>query len=773
MIAHSPTFEDLATAPVKQIDVIVARQVLDAYGYVDDVTSIWTSSDDLMEVKIDAVGTMLGAATKKATIKLLGIQDEAQGGSLYQVRLGIYNQDPSVSGFSYISEGFFLVEEVDFDYEGNSTTITMYDHMWSAEKLQYTEAIPSNSLTYPITVQELAEHVSGILNLTLDPNFNTLPNYNYSILEDIYSAISSATLKNVIQDIAGATGTTARVTDTTLVFSRYTVSSENLDSNTLKTLKIGETYGPVTSVVLGRVPQNDNIAVFAAAPTNSIISSVNTTTNVLTANSHGMADGNMISLGTTGTMPAPLVAGRQYYAYVNGDANTFRLAPTYLDAKTGTNLIDITTTGTGTLAISPIITKEIQINNNEILDDERQALLPPLYNTLSGIDWTDVKSDTVGLGWHEVGDVIQFTQGITTVRAFLSEVHMTFAGSIKEQLISTTPTVASINYQAAGGVMKTLYNTEIKVDKQNQTITSIASRQDTIEGQVNEDLTRISQDVDDVLITVQKSGGGNIILNSVGYAKEQAQDDDGVTYARLVSWDYPATYAIADHGTVTAYDSAESQNYGGISGHVIQMSTDYLAPETVTIKQRVNVAVGVPLSFGMRVYSQLSKGGAVITLSNDNDTFTFTVDDTSSHTWEEFSIVNFVTTQPWLDVEIAATAEVFRFTDLRLIYGTTLQGWVQSNSEILAANVQFSKDGMRIFDGSHDTETKVTYNEFSTRRRSDGKILFEADDVGVVTNDISIGGTTTYYDKNGAALFKQITIPDGNSLSGIAWVRVI
>lgn len=766
MITHNPTFEDLAKAPVKQTDVIVARQILDESGFIDG-DQVYSSSDVLMEVKIDIVGEMLGTVTKKATARTLGILDEVAVGDTYQVRLGIY--DTNLSSFNYISQGFYLVDSIDYDYEAGSTTIVMYDYMWKADKTLYIEAVPADSLEYPLSVQDLALEMANLLNIDLMADFEDLPNADYEIQEDLYTDINGTTLRNVIQDIAGATGTTARITDTTLVFSQYDPTDENLNSNELKTLKIGETYGPVTSVVLGRVPQNDNIAITSANPSSFIVTNVNTSTNLLTIDDHGMKDGNLIYFSSTNTLPAPLVTTRGYYVYTNAQEDTFALALTYDDAIAGTNLVDLTTLGSGTIAVNNVVIREIQINNNEILDDERETVLPPLYNELSGIYWTDVAADSVGLGWHEVGDVISFTQGLTTVRAFLNEIHLTLAGSIKERLVSKIPKVAAIDYTASGGITRTLYNTEIKVDKQNQQITSVVSQINSIEGQINEDFTQINQDVDDVLITIQKAGGGNLLLNSVGYAKEQATDDDDVNYARLVSWDYPIDYAVADHGTVTSYDSSDSQNAGGLSGRVIQFSGDYLVPKTVSIEQRVNVAVGVPMSFGMLISNPISQGEATVTIYNDNESFSVTVDDTANRVWEEFSIINFVATQPWIKVKIESTSNNFRVSDLRLLYGTTLQGWVQSNAEILAANVQFSKDGMRIFNDSNDTETRVSYNEFAVRRRSDSVVLFEADDTGVVTNDLTIRGSTSF-SKNGDVIIKQITIAADNPKAGIAFV---
>lgn len=763
MIVHDSTFEALATSTIKgNVDAIVVRQIFDGSGLVDD-TLVWTSSDALMEVDIDAVGTMLGQGTKKATVKMLGIQDASAVGDIFKIRTGIF--DPDTSSFNYISQGYFIVDSIAYDHEKGSTTVVLYDHMWKAANMLYNETVTEGLITFPITVADYAAVIADLIGCDLMTRFDSLPNAGYYIAQDPYSAISGATIQTAIMDIAGATGTTARISDTTLVFSQYNVSSEDLTSNELKKLKIGDTYGPVTSVILGRVPQNDNIALYSSLPTSLTIENVNTSTNKLTITDNGMTDGNMIQFAP-GSLPAPLVANKSYYVFTDGSDDTFALANNYMDAVAGANLVDITTTGSGTISVLNLATKEIQINNNEILDDDRQTLLPPLYNTLSGIDWTAVNAETVGLGWHEIGDVISFTQGATTVRAFISEIHLVIAGSIKETLISIVPDIAAIDYATAGSIVKTLYNTEIKVDKQNQQITSVVSRQDVIEGQINESFAEINQDVNNVMITIQRAGGGNILYNSVGFAKETFRDVNSVSYDKLLYWDYNDPYDISVNGRATSYSSSESQAAGGISGQVIEM-----AGADMSIKQRVTVGAGVPLCFALMVNNALGTGTATITISNTSDFQQITIDNTRNYNWEEIKIENFTSTLPWLDVEIQVSSAIkFVFTDLRLMYGSTTQGWVQANGEILSANVQFTTDGVRVFDSVHDTETRMTYNEFSTRRKTDNEVLFEADDFGIVTNNLSINGKTSYINK-GDTIVKQLTVGKSNPKAGLAFIK--
>lgn len=225
MIQHDYTFEQLAKAPVKQTDVEVVKQIADSYGYYDD-TPYWTSSDFLMSVDITASGAFLGVVTKKAAVKLLGIVETASAGDIFQVRLGLYDSSPGVEDFNYISQGFYIVDTVEYNYDAGSTLVTMYDHMWVAKSTTYADPEISTGLQYPASITTLAQNVASAIGVTLMPGFEYLPNADYQILVDPYATIANVTIQTVIQEIAAATGTTARITDATLFFVPYALNRE-------------------------------------------------------------------------------------------------------------------------------------------------------------------------------------------------------------------------------------------------------------------------------------------------------------------------------------------------------------------------------------------------------------------------------------------------------------------------------------------------------------------------------------------------------------------
>ncbi len=94
------------------------------------------------------------------------------------------------------------------------------------------------------------------------------------------------------------------------------------------------------------------IAQFGAGSTD-LSFTVDTGTDVVTTGSaHSYTNGDGVSvLSVGGTLPAPLVATSPYFARSAG-GSTLTLHPTKADAVANTNVIDITTAGSGTLTIS-------------------------------------------------------------------------------------------------------------------------------------------------------------------------------------------------------------------------------------------------------------------------------------------------------------------------------------------------------------------------------------------------------------------------------------
>lgn len=264
-------------------------------------------------------------------------------------------------------------------------------------------------------------------------------------------------------------------------------------------------------------------------------------------------------------------------------------------------------------------------------------------------------------------------------QVYVTDTHLELGNGIKETIKGVAPTATQTDYARAGGITKTIYNTEIKVDKQKQEIESVVSKQTQVDQKLNEEFTKVTQNIKDVVTTIQTTGGGNLIKNSVGYAKNQ----DGT----LVEWTKNNT------GEVKSYTSPESRSYGAISGNAIELK------KGASITQRLNVASSgkIPYSLSFRA-KKGAIGTATVKLSNTIDSFVITIPENKEIIWQNFDLTKIDPSMNYLDVTVSTSnnCEQFLITDLMVNMGDQVVPWVQANGEILNTQVAVNDQGMMV-----------------------------------------------------------------------------
>lgn len=264
-------------------------------------------------------------------------------------------------------------------------------------------------------------------------------------------------------------------------------------------------------------------------------------------------------------------------------------------------------------------------------------------------------------------------------QVYVTDTHLELGNGIKETIKGVAPTATQTDYARAGGITKTIYNTEIKVDKQKQEIESVVSKQTQVDQKLNEEFTKVTQNIKDVVTTIQTTGGGNLIKNSVGYAKNQ----DGT----LVEWSKNSA------GEIKSYTSPESRSYGAISGNAIELK------KGASITQRLNVASSgkIPYSLSFRA-KKGAIGTATVKLSNTIDSFVITIPENKEIIWQNFDLTKIDPSMNYLDVTVSTSnnCEQFLITDLMVNMGDQVVPWVQANGEILNTQVAVNDQGMMV-----------------------------------------------------------------------------
>ena len=371
---------------------------------------------------------------------------------------------------------------------------------------------------------------------------------------------------------------------------------------------------------------------------------------------------------------------------------------------------------------------EIKLANNEILDDDRETLAQPILDEIDGFYFYPFEATTEGHGWYEVGDRIAVTDGTNVWEVIITSISLTIGPGIKEIIKGIAPTATQTNYALAGGITKTIYNTEIKVDKQGQEIVSVVSRQDSFESQTLEQFSQVTQNLNGITTTIQTTGGGNLIHNSVGYNVD--------TNGNLINW--------SKAGTARSESSPESVSYGAISGNQIDLGA------SSSITQRITVD-----GSGNQIYTFSFKakkgatGDAIIHLQNNLDDYMITIPEGEAVLWENFSLVGVEPHSTYFDVVIETTSAVteLSITDLMMTVGNSTTPWVSATDEILSKNVAVDSSGVTV--RSNTTNDYTQLNELGLNGYSDAS--------GTMENVFTVNRDTTEVSKLRAR--NQITMP--------------
>ena len=858
------------------------------------------SGDDLISTKINAIGEFLGTGAKKITAVLIGEKATLKD-KTFKLELGM--EDPSTGEIDWCNEGEFVIKEVSISVEKGTTEIIGYDLMAVAQMTDYANSL----LSFPCTIKNLIEQIANKLGLTVG-NLDNLANINYTIKEDLYKKINGMNYRQIIDEIAKATGTTAIIRGKELIFKGFIEPTEKLNTSNMLSFKVGEDWGLPTKLVIGREPQGDNVLLedkameLEPAGTNLLDTPTEGTVNQNGYTAKINPNGSFTLTGKTekGIDWCNYMTGRQnlslpkgVYAFITDnpspdvsnflrfgmlaggdkDFNIQKLQTGILinvewivknfyyfagyiyktktiDYTTNLGLVKVNNKLLGTYedlfecedtevaldtylepwrdntqngiklrkneatrrmvidgkpknswtllqdnntdkmnelledgawyffrnasdrnlvacAVS-VYDKEadktyymsesqffqvdktkykyrfyvetknitawasasgdpkefacslhklkhplqyerfrangsetIKITNNEILDDDRQELITPLFNSLvkpKNIKMSEIEVNTEGHGIYEVGDVIKCEVDGNSYNLFINEIKLDITGGLKETLVCHVPKFTETNFLTAGGIVKTLYNTEIKTDKQQQEITAIVSKQEATDKDNQTQFTQLHQDIHNITQTVQTIGGGNLIKNSVGYGK----DDTG----KISEWTYDK-----DHTTITSSVSQNSVALGALSGYQLNLSNGD------KMSQRIAVSSGQPHTISFKAFKKAT-GGGVITIKNDLGSKEILLKEQEELNWDE-QVLTFTPTMSWIDVEIKANANSsISITDLMLAGGDSKQPWRQASGEIYNTQVSVDARGMQVrssvYDGDYVEITPIEFVGYSS-----------------------------------------------------------
>lgn len=227
---------------------------------------------------------------------------------------------------------------------------------------------------------------------------------------------------------------------------------------------------------------------------------------------------------------------------------------------------------------------EWRIENNEIIDDDRESVKQVIYDAMHGINYYPFEITTEGLGWYEIADNFDIVNDSEDVfNTSLFNFSITIDGGIKETLKTIAPTKTQSQYQYATNIDKRIRNTELIVDKQNQQIESLIEEMD---GQS----TRLTQTIEDFTFEVDSVRDEVENLDGIATSLDTTNDNTGTSQIKTtVKINSDGINVSSDNATVST--QMTSEKFEITNGDTILAYFGYDNTANTTVAEMDNLTV--------------------------------------------------------------------------------------------------------------------------------------------------------------------------------------
>lgn len=347
---------------------------------------------------------------------------------------------------------------------------------------------------------------------------------------------------------------------------------------------------------------------------------------------------------------------------------------------------------------------EYKIENNEIIDKDRDNAMTPIYEALHGISYYPFETSTEGLGWYEIADKITIVNdNDEKFNCAIFSFSITVDGAIKETLSASEETKTQTQYQYATTISKRVKNTEIIVDKQEQSITQLVTDMYDEDGVVQENFTKVYQDITDIIYNVQNSGGSNLIKNSVMFAYDDKNN--------------PTDWEVDEDGTLNISSSAEALASGGLSGHVFTLLNK-------TVQQKISVKIDnddlnekTYYTFSTKIKKDTT-GTCYVKIYNSVEEYIIELGEGESAFYGDYELKKILPKDTYYIIEFYGSEDSnATFTDNMFAVGEYKTQWSQASGEIMNTQVNINVDGVlvksSVYEGDYTVMSPLEFAGYS------------------------------------------------------------
>lgn len=352
---------------------------------------------------------------------------------------------------------------------------------------------------------------------------------------------------------------------------------------------------------------------------------------------------------------------------------------------------------------------ELKIENNEIIDKDRDNAMTPIYEALQGISYYPFETTTEGLGWYEIADKVDAINDTGDVfNCVIFNFSITIDGGIKEILKATAETKTQTQYQYATTIAKRVKNAEIITDKIEGKIKLTAEEIKNMQNRISN--TEIT--TENIKNAVKLIGGNNLQKNSIG------------------------AYGTAD------YDQSENGSVVATEEELLKSKTDngfgrimYLNSSKWIRLNSENLTIGETYTVSFK-YSNTSDNQCTIKLQNNEE---ITLVDTTSENDLTKVVYTFTAFTENVKIFVSTADGTVGFTDYYLQNGDTATKWQPANGEVLSTALSIYYNGIEVTSENSEIITKISNLGFSVVNKV-GKVLITFNKDKCILSDTEVDG---------------------------------
>lgn len=364
---------------------------------------------------------------------------------------------------------------------------------------------------------------------------------------------------------------------------------------------------------------------------------------------------------------------------------------------------------------------KLVINDNPFVysQDLREEYIDALFEQVKGFGYEAFNTNWEGLSYVELGDLLEIDGHESIVLRY----NIKSPNGLESTLEAPSIIDSVVTYvDNSNSIKNHQKRTEYKVNKHEQYIEQLVSDMYEEDGVINENFTKILQDIENIINNVQNSGGSNLIKNSVMFA----YDNEYI----------PNDWEVEGEGTLNIQSSSEAYSAGSLSGHIFTLN-DKIVRQKIDVKVDNNDSIEkIYYTFNTKIKKGLD-GNCYVKIYNSIEEYLIELQEGEESFYGDYEIKGLLPKDSYYIIEFYGSADSnATFTDNMFAIGEYKSQWQQANGEIMNTQVNINVNGVlvksSIYQGDYTIMSPLEFAGYSKINGTITKVFSLNKDVTLV-----------------------------------------